>query len=112
MILILPTDIPARKNLLGSDMIIQWSWNSPQKPDHIYLHLMDHETNRYVLSIHFGRAIPNTGSFSWPVDVHFQGRQNYRVVYLVMTLERYSGKTNVPVGQMKFDHSFDQIIHL
>lgn len=83
---------------MGSDLIVQWQWNSPDKPHHIYFHLMDHLTNRYILSMHFGRAIPNTGSYSWPVDVNFESSENHRIVFLVMTLERYTGKSDVPVS--------------
>lgn len=79
-------------------MIVQWHWVTAPKPDHVYLHLVDHTTDQYIMAIHFGRTIPNTGSYSWPVDVNFEPGQNYRVVYLVMTLDRYTGEGDVHVG--------------
>lgn len=101
-----PADIPARKHYLGSDMSIRWQWSAEDKPSHVYLHLMCHRTDRYLLSLHFGRSIANTGFFSWPVDAAFAGRSDeerqlqshFRVVYFAMTLQKYSGAASVPVG--------------
>lgn len=67
-------DPPGAAWPLGSELVLRWVWNIPDapKPSQIYLHLHDHETDNYILSLQAGRPIPNTGSFSWGVFVPFE----------------------------------------
>ena len=66
-------DSPGRPVLQGADLFVQWQWgDSPVRPDHIYLALFDHRTDAFVFPLHWGRAIPNTGSYAWHVDTNFR----------------------------------------
>eukprot|EP01053_Blabericola_migrator_P010319 Blabericola_migrator_1__10318@NODE_57_length_15939_cov_84_297253_g52_i0_p1_GENE_NODE_57_length_15939_cov_84_297253_g52_i0NODE_57_length_15939_cov_84_297253_g52_i0_p1_ORF_typecomplete_len2596_score525_29EFhand_7/PF13499_6/0_0046EFhand_7/PF13499_6/0_029EFhand_8/PF13833_6/0_12EFhand_8/PF13833_6/8_4e03EFhand_8/PF13833_6/9_1e03EFhand_8/PF13833_6/0_0031EFhand_1/PF00036_32/0_011EFhand_1/PF00036_32/0_25EFhand_6/PF13405_6/0_0034EFhand_6/PF13405_6/16SPARC_Ca_bdg/PF10591_9/0_49SPARC_Ca_bdg/PF10591_9/1_8EFh len=66
-------DVPGAAYPQGSDMVVSWEWDTPGaiKPEHIYLHIHDHETNTYIATLQGGRPVPNTGSFCWAVDVPF-----------------------------------------
>ncbi|KAL8450967.1 hypothetical protein Emag_002969 [Eimeria magna] len=66
-------DSPGRPVLQGADLFVQWQWaDSPLRPDHVYFGLFDHITNAFVFPLHWGRAIPNTGSYAWHVDTCFR----------------------------------------
>lgn len=68
-------DSPGRPVLQGADLFVQWQWaDSPLRPDHVYLGLFDHKTDAFINPLHWGRAIPNTGSYAWHVDTHFRVR--------------------------------------
>ncbi|CDJ37889.1 EF hand domain-containing protein, putative [Eimeria tenella] len=78
-------DSPGRPVLQGADLFVQWQWgDSPVRPDHIYLALFDHRTDAFVFPLHWGRAIPNTGSYAWHVDTHFRNQETSQLVYLGM----------------------------
>lgn len=91
--------------LEGSDLTIQWVWNYIEKPDNIYLHLLDHETNQYLIPLHFGRTVPNTGTYSWSVMVSFEENKSWRTCYFAMSLEPFIRQENLSVcpnfGQLK-----------
>ncbi|KAL8270368.1 hypothetical protein Esti_005692 [Eimeria stiedai] len=78
-------DSPGRPVLQGADLFVQWQWaDSPIRPDHVYFGLFDHLTNAFVFPLHWGRAIPNTGSYAWHVDTQFRNRETCQLVYIAM----------------------------
>eukprot|EP00915_Cephaloidophora_sp_WS-2016_P007107 GHVH01009638.1.p1 GENE.GHVH01009638.1~~GHVH01009638.1.p1 ORF type:complete len:3321 (+),score=427.27 GHVH01009638.1:1252-9963(+) len=83
-------DFPGTKLRHGKEYDIHWIWvnrskssSSRSQDDYqyqddrsditeVYLHLFDHLSNRYLGPLHHGRAIPNTGVFSWVADADMQ----------------------------------------
>lgn len=86
----MPSDFPGKVYLEGSDLTIQWIWNFIDKPDNIYLHLLDHWTNKYLLPLQFGRTVPNTGTYSWSVMVPFDEGESSRSCCFILTLEPHN----------------------
>ncbi|XP_026190324.1 LOW QUALITY PROTEIN: uncharacterized protein LOC113146614 [Cyclospora cayetanensis] len=78
-------DLPGRPVLQGADLFVQWQWaDSPLRPDHVFLGLFDHTTDAFVYPLHWGRAIPNTGSYAWHVDTQFRHKETCQLVYIAM----------------------------
>eukprot|EP00921_Rhytidocystis_pertsovi_P006469 GHVQ01011031.1.p1 GENE.GHVQ01011031.1~~GHVQ01011031.1.p1 ORF type:complete len:1479 (-),score=141.02 GHVQ01011031.1:965-5212(-) len=90
-------DAPGRPLLLGGDLFVQWVWedNEPEKrpwmsstttvstkPDDVILYLFDHATNKPLAPIHWGRPIPNTGTYMWQVEAPFKEGQTSQLVFI------------------------------
>ncbi|KFG31574.1 EF hand domain-containing protein, partial [Toxoplasma gondii p89] len=79
------SDSPGRPLLQGSDLFVQWLWpDAGGHPDHVFLGLFRHEDNRYISALHWGRPVPNTGSYAWSVDTMFERGQQCQLVYIAM----------------------------
>ncbi|KAF8822497.1 EF hand domain-containing protein [Cardiosporidium cionae] len=83
-------DSPSHPILQGGDLFVQWAWSnsSTNIPEEVYLHLFDHETNKWISSLHWGRPIPNTGSYAWHVDTSFKPDEHCQVVYLALYIDK------------------------
>ncbi|KAF8821115.1 EF hand domain-containing protein [Cardiosporidium cionae] len=83
-------DSPSQPILQGGDLFVQWAWSNALTniPEEVYLHLFDHETNKWISSLHWGRPIPNTGSYAWHVDTFFKPEEHCQVVYLALYIEK------------------------
>eukprot|EP00920_Eleutheroschizon_duboscqi_P016661 GHVT01039486.1.p2 GENE.GHVT01039486.1~~GHVT01039486.1.p2 ORF type:complete len:284 (-),score=26.88 GHVT01039486.1:21-872(-) len=71
----------------GSDMLVQWVWLESDiqvRPEEIFLCLFDHPSNRFRAALHWGRPLPNTGSYSWQVDSTFEENDVCQCVYLAL----------------------------
>eukprot|EP01054_Gregarina_sp_Poly1_P006100 Gregarina_sp_Poly_1__6099@NODE_321_length_9533_cov_64_896260_g176_i1_p1_GENE_NODE_321_length_9533_cov_64_896260_g176_i1NODE_321_length_9533_cov_64_896260_g176_i1_p1_ORF_typecomplete_len1828_score237_78EFhand_8/PF13833_6/1_8e05EFhand_1/PF00036_32/1_6e05EFhand_5/PF13202_6/8_2e05EFhand_7/PF13499_6/0_00041EFhand_6/PF13405_6/0_0049BLOC1S3/PF15753_5/1_1BLOC1S3/PF15753_5/9_5e02_NODE_321_length_9533_cov_64_896260_g176_i124857968 len=102
-------DAPAATYPQGSDIVISWEWETPSipKPEHIFLHIHDHETNQYISTLQSGRPVPNTGSFCWAVDVPFPDvwskagasleEQRARTCYFTISADPYEPATTLKV---------------
>jgi len=94
-------DFPGWKLKHGTYHIIHWKWNGPpnskeEDVSEIFIHLFDHFTNEYLGPVHHGRAIPNTGFFSWIADADVQ-KDSHNPVYFAMTLVPWVGRGEVAV---------------
>ncbi|PFH34767.1 EF hand domain-containing protein [Besnoitia besnoiti] len=78
-------DSPGRPLLQGADLFVQWVWpDSAAHPEHVFLCLFRHEDDKYISALHWGRPIPNTGSYAWSVDTSFERGQQCQLVYIAM----------------------------
>ncbi|PHJ22833.1 ef hand domain-containing protein [Cystoisospora suis] len=81
-------DSPGRPVLQGADLFVQWVWpDTASHPEHVYLALFLHEGDRFIGALHWGRPIPNTGSYAWSVDTAFRRGEQCQLVYIAMFTE-------------------------
>ncbi|EEA08137.1 EF hand family protein [Cryptosporidium muris RN66] len=101
-------DTPGRILINGSDIQVKWHWpNIPNVtkfvPKNVYLHLFDHYTDKYIVSLHGGKPLPNTGTHAWGIEVPFLShRSSSRDVYLVLTICESDVPSNITVLGKKF----------
>eukprot|EP01054_Gregarina_sp_Poly1_P005687 Gregarina_sp_Poly_1__5686@NODE_29_length_19459_cov_103_994070_g26_i0_p1_GENE_NODE_29_length_19459_cov_103_994070_g26_i0NODE_29_length_19459_cov_103_994070_g26_i0_p1_ORF_typecomplete_len2166_score264_81EFhand_8/PF13833_6/1_2EFhand_8/PF13833_6/1_4e03EFhand_8/PF13833_6/0_0011EFhand_7/PF13499_6/0_38EFhand_7/PF13499_6/5_9e03EFhand_7/PF13499_6/1_2e04EFhand_7/PF13499_6/0_012EFhand_5/PF13202_6/0_015EFhand_5/PF13202_6/1_7SPARC_Ca_bdg/PF10591_9/4SPARC_Ca_bdg/PF10591_9/2_3EFhand_6/PF13405_6/0_013EFhand_6/P len=82
----------------GQDALLRWSSPREFSPRQIYFHLIDADTGVYIQSLRGGSHIPNTGTFTWVVDVPFlSNQQRFRACYLIMTDCAFVRDKSLPV---------------
>eukprot|EP01053_Blabericola_migrator_P003820 Blabericola_migrator_1__3819@NODE_214_length_11335_cov_18_891374_g182_i0_p2_GENE_NODE_214_length_11335_cov_18_891374_g182_i0NODE_214_length_11335_cov_18_891374_g182_i0_p2_ORF_typecomplete_len1416_score300_06DUF2745/PF10922_8/0_04_NODE_214_length_11335_cov_18_891374_g182_i0671210959 len=89
---------PAGQSLLiGMDHVLRWYWPTViAKADYVYIHVIDDITNQWIVSLHDGKALQNTGTFTWAVWIPMGEREVLKRVRLIMSEVPYNN-AEVPI---------------
>eukprot|EP01054_Gregarina_sp_Poly1_P003974 Gregarina_sp_Poly_1__3973@NODE_219_length_11255_cov_26_662853_g193_i0_p1_GENE_NODE_219_length_11255_cov_26_662853_g193_i0NODE_219_length_11255_cov_26_662853_g193_i0_p1_ORF_typecomplete_len2337_score354_95EFhand_7/PF13499_6/37EFhand_7/PF13499_6/3_4e03EFhand_7/PF13499_6/0_018EFhand_8/PF13833_6/3_4e03EFhand_8/PF13833_6/1_3e04EFhand_8/PF13833_6/0_009EFhand_1/PF00036_32/4_7e02EFhand_1/PF00036_32/0_087EFhand_6/PF13405_6/4_2e03EFhand_6/PF13405_6/2_8e02EFhand_6/PF13405_6/3SPARC_Ca_bdg/PF10591_9/0_35NESP len=83
---------------IGVDHVVRWYWPSVvQKPDNIYIHVLEDISNTYCISLHDGKPIQNTGTFNWPIFLPMEEKEIVKQIRLVLSDGPYSKENGVRV---------------